>query len=86
MCLKNLEEDYAQMRPLMDMLSVQSGASINLLKPYVEKGNSVAQYFTGIIYEEGRVVTQNKQKAFEMYSMAADKNPLAMLKKADLML
>jgi len=81
-----LDEDYAQMKPLMEMLAVQSGASVNLLSPYVEQGNSVAQYLLGAIYEEGRVVTQNNQKAFELYSMAAVKNPLAALKKADMMI
>ncbi len=81
-----LQEDYEQMRPLMEMLSVESGASVNLLTPYVEQGNSVAQYLLGAIYEEGKSVDINKPKAFELFSKAASKNPLAALKVADMQL
>ena len=81
-----LDEDYEQMRPLMDMLSIKSGASVNLLKPYAEQGNAVAAYLLGAIYEEGRVVTKDNKKAYEFYASAAQKNPRAALKQADLLL
>lgn len=79
-----LQEDYQEITPLMEMLQTGSGASLNLLEPYIERGNSVAQYLAAAIYDEGRVVSENPQKAAELYCKAADKNPLAALACANM--
>ena len=81
-----LDEDYEQMRPLMPMLQTGGGGSVNLLKPYAEKGNSVAAYLLGVIYEEGKIVDQDENKAFEFYSLAAAKNPKAAVRKANMLI
>lgn len=79
-----LEEDYQEIAPEMDMLSLQSPAVLNLLEPYIQKGNSVAMFLAASFYEEGSFVEKDEKKAFELYLKAADKNPLAQMAVANM--
>ncbi|MBP5534493.1 MAG: sel1 repeat family protein [Alphaproteobacteria bacterium] len=75
-----LEEDYRELEPQMDMLSIQTSAVLNLLEPYIQKGNSVAAYLAASIHEKGRLVEKDDKKALELYIKASDKIPQAQMK------
>lgn len=77
-----LEEDLAEIKPQMDMLSVQTPAVLNLLDPLVQKGNAIAAYLAATIYENGRLVEKDEAKALELYIKAAEKMPKAQMKVA----
>ncbi len=79
-----LQEDYQQIAPDMEMLMLQSSASLMLLEPYIAQGNSVAAFLAGSIYEEGQVVDKDEKKAFELYLKASDKNPQAQMAVANM--
>lgn len=79
-----LEEDFKELEPQKDLLAVQSSAVLNLLEPYIEKGNSVAAYLAANIHEKGRLVEKNEEKALELYKKASDKMPQAQMKTGDM--
>lgn len=80
----SLEEDYKELEPEINMLSIQSPAVLNLLEPYIQKGNSVATYLAASIYEKGSFVEKDEEKAFQLYLKAAEKNPLAQMAVANM--
>ena len=75
-----LEEDFKELEPQMDMLSIETPAVLNLLEPYIKKGNSAAAYFAASIHEKGTLVQKDEKKALELYIKAADKIPQAQMK------
>ena len=79
-----LEEDYAQLKPYQQLMVFPNTATINLLTPYAEKGNAVAAYILAAIYEEGKAVPKDENKAFELYLLSAQKNPLAQMAVANM--
>lgn len=79
-----LQEDYQEIAPQMEMLNIQSAASVGLLEPLIEKGNSVAMYLAASMYEEGKAVEKDEKKAFELYLKSAEKNPLSQMAVANM--
>ncbi len=47
--------------------------ALRLLRPLAEQGNSKAQFNLGLMYENGRGVTENTVQAVKWYRLAADK-------------
>lgn len=45
---------------------------VTLLRPLAEKGNSEAQYKLGVMYDEGKGVTQDYKKASKWYRLSAE--------------
>ncbi|MBO5997629.1 MAG: sel1 repeat family protein [Alphaproteobacteria bacterium] len=78
------EEDYKELEPHADMLTIQTSAVLNLLEPYIQKGNAAAAYIAAAIHEQGKLVEKNEEKAFELYLKAAEKNPYAQMKVASM--
>ena len=75
-----LEEDFKELEPQMDMLSIQTPAVLNLLEPYIKNGNSIAAYLAASIHENGKLVEKDEKKALELYIKASDKIPKAQMK------
>ena len=51
--------------------------AFTLWKPLAEKGNAAAQYYVGIMYQNGQGVKKDYVLAYAWYSVAADEQDMA---------
>jgi len=79
-----LEDDYKELSAELAFLKIKTAANLNILAPYIEKGNSVAMFLAAQMYESGELITKDEKKAFALYLKSAEKNPEAQFAVANM--
>lgn len=56
---------------LLLLLGIANANNLSTIKQRANKGDAVAQYIVGVMYQQGKGVVKNKQTAIDWYSKAA---------------